>query len=303
MSEHPLPGRAFAERMSREGDLVRVIHPQTSEQVGTGPMALRRPARVGVLIDRHHPHQAHQPPDAPLVHRVAVVAQVPGHLPNSEDRGLQVRRTLIDLPHQSEVLLRLALGRAGERRTRDRQQLALPADRQVRVVRLDHAAPHVPPQGFSFRSKKELATVSPLSLGPMAFQWLDPRSWRGAPSSAPRQPPASCGPRVRTHPRRLRAGLASMDGSSSPYVTFAKRMHCRSEMHPEPACQLGGVVRAYAAPLARRSLQPSPFRASNATLALNSGACCFRFDISDLLLVEDQQTANRSLCQCPNCGG
>ncbi|MGX0879592.1 hypothetical protein ACSSV4_004301 [Roseovarius sp. MBR-154] len=28
-----------------------------------------------------------------------------------------------------------------------------------------------------------------------------------------------------------------------------------------------------------------------------------RFDISDLLLVEDQQTANRSLCQCPNFGG
>ena len=28
-----------------------------------------------------------------------------------------------------------------------------------------------------------------------------------------------------------------------------------------------------------------------------------RFDISDLLLVEDQQTANRRLCQCPNFGG
>ena len=71
-------------------------------------------------------------------------------------------------------------------------------------------------------------------------------------------------------------------------------------MLPEPACQLGGIVRAYAAPLARRSLQPSPFRASSATFALNSGAYCLRFDIPDLLLVEDQQTANRSLCQCPN---
>ena len=39
-------------------------------------------------------------------------------------------------------------------------QLALPPNRQIRVVRLDHAAPHVPPQGFSFRSKKELATAS-----------------------------------------------------------------------------------------------------------------------------------------------
>jgi hypothetical protein len=34
-----------------------------------------------------------------------------------------------------------------------------------------------------------------------------------------------------------------------------------------------------------------------------SGACCLRFDISDLLRVEDQQTANRNLCQCPNFGG
>ena len=38
-------------------------------------------------------------------------------------------------------------------------------------------------------------------------------------------------------------------------------------------------------------------------LALKSGECCFRFDISDLLLVEDQQTTNRSLRQCPIFGG
>ena len=28
-----------------------------------------------------------------------------------------------------------------------------------------------------------------------------------------------------------------------------------------------------------------------------------RFDNSDLLLAEDKQTANQSLCQCPNSGG
>ncbi|WP_211243764.1 hypothetical protein, partial [Paracoccus hibiscisoli] len=39
------------------------------------------------------------------------------------------------------------------------------------------------------------------------------------------------------------------------------------------------------------------------TFALNSGACCFRFDIVDLLRNEDQQTANQSLCQCPVFGG
>lgn len=59
-------------------------------------------------------------------------------------------------------------------------------------------------------------------------------------------------------------------------------------MHPEPARQLGRCL--------------FTLQASSATFALNSGACCVRFDISDLLLGEDQQTANRSLFQCPNFG-
>ncbi|MGY6647134.1 MAG: hypothetical protein ACXIVD_18155, partial [Salinarimonas sp.] len=36
------------------------------------------------------------------------------------------------------------------------------------------------------------------------------------------------------------------------------------------------------------------FRASSATFALNSGACCLRFDISDLLLIEEPQTAKKT---------
>ncbi|MFW8596410.1 recombinase family protein [Cribrihabitans neustonicus] len=36
---------------------------------------------------------------------------------------------------------------------------------------------------------------------------------------------------------------------------------------------------------------------------MSSGEWFFRFDISDLLVVEDQQTANRSLGQCPKFGG
>jgi hypothetical protein len=70
-------------------------------------------------------------------------------------------------------------------------------------------------------------------------------------------------------------------------------------VNTEPARQLRHVVRAYAAPLEPRSLQSPPFSASSATFALNSGACCFRFDIFHLLRGEDQQTANRRLRQCP----
>lgn len=63
------------------------------------------------------------------------------------------------------------------------------------------------------------------------------------------------------------------------------------------------VVRAYAAPLGPRSLQPSPFSPSSATFALYLEACCFRLDIFDLLRGKDQQTANSSIGQCPVFGG
>ena len=43
----------------RTPDLVRAIHPQTSQQVGIGLVTLRRPARVGLLVNRHQPHEAH----------------------------------------------------------------------------------------------------------------------------------------------------------------------------------------------------------------------------------------------------
>ena len=42
---------------------------------------------------------------------------------------------------------------------------------------------------------------------------------------------------------------------------------------------------------------------SSATFALNSGLRFFRFDISDLLFVEYQQTVNCNLRQCPHFGG
>jgi hypothetical protein len=35
---------------------------------------------------------------------------------------------------------------------------------------------------------------------------------------------------------------------------------------------------------------------------LKSGWCCLRFDIADLPLIEDQQTTNHSLRQCPISG-
>ena len=87
---------------------------------------------------------------------------------------------------------------------------------------------HVPPQGLSFRSQKGLATALAGSLGPVAFTRQFTLSWRGAPSSALRRFRASCGPRARTHRRRLRAGRASIGGSSSyaPRTGSPARRRC-----------------------------------------------------------------------------
>ena len=103
-------------------------------------------------------HKAQQPPDALLVHAMALVSQVPRHLPHAVERGLQ--KLLVDQQHQVEVHRRLALRRVIERRSRDRQQAALRPDRQLGVVPFDHATPHFPVQGLSFRDKKSLATAS-----------------------------------------------------------------------------------------------------------------------------------------------
>jgi hypothetical protein len=90
--------------------------------------------------------------------------------------------------------------------------------------------------------------------------------------------------KARSHRRRLRATTASIDGSSSP-VTHA--------LHALPETDV---------PRTSSAVASSPFRVASTIFALISGACCLRFDISDLLLVEVQQIANCSLRQCPNFG-
>lgn len=98
---------------------------------------------------------------------MAIVAQMPGHLPDTEEGRFQ--ELFVDQPHEGKVLRGLPLQGVIEGRARDRQQLALLSDRQLRMIRLNHAAPHFPPQGFSFLSKKELSTAFVRSLERMAF--------------------------------------------------------------------------------------------------------------------------------------
>jgi len=72
------------------------------------------------------PHQAHEPPDALLVHVVTLIAQVPGHLPDPEERRLQ--KLHVDQPHQRKIFVRLTPRRMVKRRPGNRQQRTLLAD-------------------------------------------------------------------------------------------------------------------------------------------------------------------------------
>ena len=86
------------------------------------------------------PTNAHQPPDALFVHGMALVLQVPGHLPDAVKRGVQ--KLFVDQQHQVEVHLGLARRFMVKRRPRDRQQAALRPDRQLGMGPFDHALRH-----------------------------------------------------------------------------------------------------------------------------------------------------------------
>ena len=79
-----------------------------------------RATGIGLLIDEHQSHEAHQPSDEFLVHSMAFVLQVVGLLPHALERG--VMKLLVYDQHQVEVHSGLALRRVIERRSRDRQR-------------------------------------------------------------------------------------------------------------------------------------------------------------------------------------
>jgi hypothetical protein len=83
---------AFAHRQVGDvgaPDLVGPLDPQTAQQIGVGLVLLRGPAGVGLLVDRHQPHEAHQSSDPFPVHSMALVLQAPSHLPHAVERGIQ----------------------------------------------------------------------------------------------------------------------------------------------------------------------------------------------------------------------
>jgi hypothetical protein len=91
-------------------DPVRPIGPQATPKIRVSLVPLRWLDRVRLPGDRHQAHQPHQPPDALLVHRMAFVLQVQGHLSDPVERRFQ--ELPVDHLHQCQVHLGLALRRA-----------------------------------------------------------------------------------------------------------------------------------------------------------------------------------------------
>ena len=132
-------------------------------KIGINPMLGMRRAGPGRLMDRLQAHQPHQPPHPVPADRMAFPAELAGHLTRAVKRVLQIE--LVDPAHQRQALRALALGPVIQRGTADRQDRALPAQTQRRIVAPDHRPARRPAHRLSPRAKKSRSTVSLADLG------------------------------------------------------------------------------------------------------------------------------------------
>ena len=109
-------------------------------------------------IDRLKPHQAHQPTGPASADPHALAAQVKRHPTGAVKRVLQ--EELVDAAHQRERLRALPLRLVVERGAPDRQQAALPAQAQRRVVAHNHRAALRAAHRPGPRDKKSRSTIS-----------------------------------------------------------------------------------------------------------------------------------------------
>ena len=139
-------------------DMVRPLDCQAPQQIrvnpvlGVGRAGARRP------IDCLEPHQAHQTSGPAPADPHALAAQVKCHPTGAVERILQ--EELVDPPHQHERLRALPLRLVVERGAPERQQAALSAQAQRRVVAHNHRAALRPAHRPDPRDKKSRSTIS-----------------------------------------------------------------------------------------------------------------------------------------------
>ena len=83
------------------------------------------------------------------------------------------------------------------------------------------------------------------------------------------------------------AALVGVEDLQRPFEKRLLSLMNHRRVNDKPACQLGNRV-------------CSPFRATGATRALNSGLCCLRFVIADILSLRTRRCRICSLRNCPS---
>ena len=139
-------------------DLVRPLDRQAPQQIRVNPVLGVRIAGARRPINRLKPHQAHQTTGPAAPDANALSAQMTDHLAGAIKRILQEQ--LVDPTHQRQGLRALALRCVVERGAPDRQQAALPAQAQRRVIALHHRAALRPAHRPDPRDKKSRSTIS-----------------------------------------------------------------------------------------------------------------------------------------------
>ena len=139
-------------------DVIRPLDRQAAQQIRVNPVLGVRIAGPRRPIDRLKPHQTHQTagPTAPDPH--ACAAQMKRHPARAVERILQEQ--IVDPPHQRQRLRTLPHRLVVERRPPDRQQTALPAQAQRRMVAHHHRPPLGPAQRPDPREKKSRSTIN-----------------------------------------------------------------------------------------------------------------------------------------------
>ena len=128
--------------------------------------------------------------------------QLPHHLAGAVKRIFEEQ--LVDASHQRQVFSALPLCCVIERRSADRQNLALMAQTQVGVIACDHHLAFPPAHRLSPLAKKSRSTVNWPILASIG------RSWRGDRESHPRGPHEPCRYHWKTpRPDRLSLGAST----------------------------------------------------------------------------------------------
>ena len=140
-------------------DVVRPLDCQAPQQIWVDPVLGVRIAGARRPIDRLKPHQAHQPSGPASADPHALAAQALKRHPTGAVKQV-LQEQHVDPPHQHERPRALPLRLVIERGAPERQQAALPAEAQRRVVAHNHRAALRPAHRPDPRDKKSRSTIS-----------------------------------------------------------------------------------------------------------------------------------------------